>query len=318
MNRLNTMIYGACVATLLAGGASSTHAQDVDTTTAPPAGAMDSAFARARALVISGQTAAGRRIVDSILTATPTSSAAYGDALYGRATVAPTAADAAQDYRRIVVEYPLSAHAGDALLQLAQIERSQGDRASAINHLERFLRDNPASAKRARTGLWLAQLLFEQNSDTAACRILDQARGTIPPGDVELANQMNFYTPRCNAAAARASADSAARADSVRNAEQRTRQRGRATPASKPAPERSPVVGTGAYSVQVGAFATAAEAQKLVARLRTRGLEARVDGTRKPFRVRVGRYKTRSDAANALMRLKKAGINGFVTTLDEH
>jgi tetratricopeptide (TPR) repeat protein len=322
MNRMKRTIYGTCVAALLTGSASSIRAQGTDTTAVRSASAMDSAFARARSLVVSGQIAAGRKIVDSIFAITPVGTAAYGDALYGRATVAPTAADAAQDYRRIVVEYPLSAHAGDALLQLAQIERSQGDRGSAINHLERFLRENPASTKRARTGLWLAQLLFEQNDDIRACGILDQARAATAPGDVELQNQMNFYTPRCNAAAARAQADSVARADSlhadsVRNAEQRARARAARTSKQTTRSSRGSTSTAGGYSVQVGAFATAAEAEKLATRLRGRGLEARVDGTRKPFRVRVGRYKTRSEATSALARLKKAGINGFVTSLDQ-
>lgn len=287
---------------------------------------MDSAFARARSLVISGQTAAGRQIVDSIFATTPVGTVAYGDALYGRATVAPTATDAAQDYRQIVVEYPLSVHAGDALRQLAQIERSQGDRASAIQHLQRFLRENPVSPKRAQTGLWLAQLLFEQNDDSSACGVLGQARSAIAPEDVELQNQMNFYTARCNASAAQvraradsvAEADSVAHADSVRRTEARARARVRAeqTPKKEAAPIRKST--TGGYSVQVGAFATAAEAEKLVVRLKARGLDVRTDGTRKPFRVRVGRYQTRGEATEALARLKKAGVNGFVTAFDEH
>lgn len=323
MKSLTSTIHGICAAMILAGGASLARAQNADTTAVQPASAMDSAFARARTLVIAGQTAAGRKIVDSIFAVTPVGTTAYGDALYGRAMVAPTAAAAAQDYRRIVVEYPLSTHAGDALLQLAQIERSQGDRASAIGHLQRFLRDNPASPKRARTGLWLAQLLFEQNDDTEACDILNQARAAIPAGDVELENQMNFYRPRCDAVAARARADSIAqadsvRADSVRKAAQRARQRAQAKPTPKPEATRSGVkTSRGGYSVQVGAFATAAEAQKLVARLRTRGLDARVEGTRKPYRVRVGHYATRNEANDALTKLKKAGITGFVTSADE-
>jgi len=323
MIRSHVMIYGACTLALLVGAAPATHAQGTDTTATPPpavsVSTMDSAFARARRLVIAGRADSGRRIVDSVLAATPAGTAAYGNALYGRAMVAPTAADAERDYRRIVVEYPLSAHAGDALLQLAQLERSQGDRGAAIDHLQRFLRENPASAKRARSGLWLAQLLFEQDDDVQACRILSDARAATAPSDVELQNQMNFYTTRCDVAAAKARADSVARADSlradsvaradsIRKAERRSRERARA--ARRAEPSATP---TG-YSVQVGAFATKSEAEKLVATLHDRGIEARVDGTRNPFRVRVGHYKTRTAANAARARFKKLGVTGFVTS----
>lgn len=281
--------------------------------------AMDSAFARARALVISGQAAAGRLMGDSILAATPEGTDAYGRALYGQAMLAPTAADAELDYQRIIVEYPLSAHAGDALLQLAQLERSRGDRDAAIGHLQRFLRENPGSPERARTGLWLAQLLFEQHSDETACGILASARAATAAGDVELQNQMNFYSARCAAAAANATADSAARADSVKAAARtradsikRARARAREAPARKaPAPAAN-----GRYTVQLAAFATRAEAEKLVSTLHAKQIEARVDGDRKPFRVRAGHYTTRAEATKAAARFKALGYAGFVTSSD--
>jgi cell division protein FtsN len=330
MNSLRATIFrGSTVTLLLAFVAPALQAQATDSTIAPKPSTMDSAFARARALVISGNTVAGRAIVDSILAATPPGTDAYGDALYGRATLAPTATDAARDYRRIVVEYPLSAHAGDALLQLAQLERSQGDRASAVGHLQRYVRENPSSPNRPKAGLWLAQLLFEQNDDLQACRALDTARVGAPSGDVEFQNQINFYTPRCNAAMARAQADSearadslradsVARADSVRKAADRARDRrrreaGRAGSGST-ARSTTPASTTGRYSVQLGAFATEAEARKLVDTLRPKGIDARVDGSAKPFRVRVGHYATHAAAAEELTRLKKAGLNGFVTS----
>lgn len=332
MNRYRMMTFAAWSMVLLAIGAPLARGQGMDTTTSPPISAMDSAFARARALVVSGQTAAGRAIVDSIFAATPVGTVAYGDALYGRAMIAPTAEDAARDYQQIVVEYPLSMHAGDALLQLAQLERSEGDRASAIRHLQRFLRENPGNAKRARTGLWLAQLLFEENDDVRACGVLQQARAETSPDNVELQNQMNFYGSRCDAAAARAQADSAARADSVRadsvaRAEAARKARARAArppAASTPPPPPPPPAGrpratdaNGRYSVQVGAFATEAEARKLVDRLKTRGITARVDGVRKPFRVRIGHYQSHAEASDALTRFKKLGLDGFVTSANE-
>ncbi len=326
MNRYRMISSAAWAVALLAIAAPVARGQGVDTTTSPPVSSMDSAFARARALVVSGQTAAGRAIVDSIFAATPVGTVAYGDALYGRAMIAPTAEDAARDYQQIVVEYPLSMHAGDALLQLAQLERSEGDRASAIGHLQRFLRENPGNAKRARTGLWLAQLLFEENDDVRACGVLQQARAETAPDNVELQNQMNFYGSRCDAAAARAQADSAARADSIRAdsvARAEAARKARARAARPPAPSAPPAAtphasdSSGGYSVQVGAFATEAEARKLVDRLKTRGIDARVDGVRKPFRVRIGHYKSHAEASDALTRFKKLGLDGFVTSANE-
>lgn len=296
-----------------------------DTAAARRGAAMDSAFARARAMVISGQAAAGRSMGDSILAATQEGTEAYGRALYGQAMLAPTAADAALDYQRIIVEYPLSAHAGDALLQLAQLERSQGDRASAIGHLQRFLRENPTSPERARTGLWLAQLLFEERSDQTACGILATARSATAPGDVELLNQMNFYASRCATAAANAAADSVARADSVKaaaaarvEAEKKARARARAAPARETSARKAAPASAsaGRYAVQLAAYATRAEAEKLVGTLHARGIEARVDGDRKPFRVRAGHYKTHTEAAKAAARFKALGYAGFVTSAD--
>jgi cell division septation protein DedD len=307
-------------------------AQAADGAGVAPRSAMDSAFARARQLVVSGQTEAGRAVADSILAAATPGTPAYGDALYGHALLAPSASDAQRDYQRIVVEYPLSRHSGDALLQLAQLERSQGNRTGAEQHLQRFLMENPTSTRRAQTGFWLAQLLFEQNDDARACPVLATARGALQPGDVELRNQMGFYTGRCEAAAARAAADSAARVDSVRRDSvaradslkaaaataraDSARTRARAAGATRRGAHTGGSESRGRFAVQIGAYETEDAAQAAVARLKQRGIEARVDGDRKPFRVRIGRYETRTAAANALVQFRKVGITGFVTTTD--
>src|SRR3954470_24118405 len=102
----------------------------------------ESVFARARTLVVNGNGAAGRLLVDSVVAATEPDTPAYAEALYWRATLAATSVDAERDYRRIVVEYPLSPREADALLQLAQLEVARGDRASASIHLERYLLEN--------------------------------------------------------------------------------------------------------------------------------------------------------------------------------
>ncbi len=291
-----------------------------DSTTHQDLVRMDSAFARAQRLVMAGQTTVGRQIGDSILAATPPGTAAYGNALYGVAMLAPTATAAQLDYQRIVVEYPFSPHAGDALLQLAQLERSQGNRAGAINHLQRFLAENPTSGHRGRAGLWLAQLMFEQNDDLRACGVLDTARAATPPGNIELLNQMNFYSGRCAAAVARAAADSAARADSIRaaavaHADSVKRAEERARAARERARAHAATPNKREYAVQLAAFALRAQADKMIQTLHGKGIEGRVEGDRKPFRVWVGHYRTRAEADRALADFKKRGYAGFVTSI---
>jgi hypothetical protein len=50
----------------------------------------------------------------------------------------------------------------------------------------------------------------------------------------------------------------------------------------------------------------------MVKRLSTRGITARIDGERKPFRVRTGRYPSEADAKAALAGFKKKGLTGIV------
>ena len=117
---------------------------------------------------------------------------------YWRATLAATSADAERDYRRVVVEYPLSPRAGDALLQLAQLEIARGDRTPAITHLQRFLLENPKSTERSRAGLLLVRLAFEQSDLQVGCTFLGRILREVPESSVELRNQLAYYSPRCS------------------------------------------------------------------------------------------------------------------------
>lgn len=86
------------------------------------------------------------------------------------------------------------------------------------------------------------------------------------------------------------------------------------TAASKVA---APVSRATRYSVQVAAYSYRPEADKLASTLRTRGYEARVDGSVAPFRVRIGRYATEKDAEVALKRIKSKQMEGFVVRAPE-
>ena len=67
------------------------------------------------------------------------------------------------------------------------------------------------------------------------------------------------------------------------------------------------------YTVQVAAYDRRPDAEEFARRLTSLGLDARVSGTARPFRVRVGRYATRAEAAAALRELKQRRFDGFVT-----
>jgi len=71
------------------------------------------------------------------------------------------------------------------------------------------------------------------------------------------------------------------------------------------------------YSVQVAAYKTRAEADKLTASLTKRGYPARVDADAAYFRVRIGRYSTSKDAEDALKRIKAKQMDGFVVRAPE-
>src|SRR5690349_3946629 len=181
---------------ILATLAGSSAAQDAGSPR-PPLPATDSVYNRARRLVSEGDGVTGRALVDSMLRAAAEGTTAYGDALYWRGALAEAAADAERDYRRVIVEYPLSPYADDALLALAELEQARGDRAAAYQHLQRFVREHPASPARARAGLAAARLAFEQHDSGRGCAMISEARASTGANDVELRNQIEYYGSHC-------------------------------------------------------------------------------------------------------------------------
>jgi len=259
--------------------------------------AADSMIQRARKLGMEGREGDGRRLLDSLLIITTPDSPIYAEALYARAALATTAVDAERDYRRLLIEAPLSARAEDALLQLAQLLQARGDRRGASDHLQRFMLTYASSPARPRVALSLVRLLFEQGpqQQARACEALRMGRESIPPESLELRNQLEFYAPRCLMAVAEAPTP-AVTGDTV------------AVPPVTAAP-----TATSYYSVQIAAYNSREPAVSLAGTLVDRGLEARVDGTAPPFRVRIGKYPTRAEAAKAAASLKAQGHNGFIT-----
>ncbi|MGH7678862.1 MAG: SPOR domain-containing protein [Gemmatimonadaceae bacterium] len=283
---------------LLLACATALQAQTTDTVART---AADSAIHRARRLGTQGREAEGRRVIDSLLRVMTPDGPAFAEALYARASLATTAVDAERDYRRLLIEAPLSGRAEDAMLQLAQLLQARGDRRGASDLLQRFMLNYPESPSRPRVALSLVRLLFEQGpqQQARACEALRMGRDAIPQESLELRNQLEFYAPRCTAVVAEAPATSPG--DSA------------PPPVPSQAPAASPPPAASFYSVQLAAYNSREPALSLANLLVERGLEARVDGTVAPFRVRVGKYATRADAVKAAAELRSQGHNGFIT-----
>jgi hypothetical protein len=177
---------------------------------APLRPATDSLFRRARRLVAEGNGAAGRALVDSLLRAADPTTPAHGDALYWHGALASTAAEAERDYRRVIVEYPLAYYADDALLAIAELEQARGDRAGALMHLQRYVKEHPGGADRGVAAFGAARLAFEQRDTKLGCSMIAAARSSAPATDVELRNQIEYYGRQCGSGSAVASAPTSA------------------------------------------------------------------------------------------------------------
>lgn len=331
------ILFAVCVAT--AGAQSSV-----------PSPANDSIFRRARRLVSEGNGAAGRALVDSILSKEREGQTSFGNALYWRGALAQTAADAERDYRRVIVEYPLSAYADDALLAMAELEQARGDRAGALQHLQRFVREHPVSTARGTAAFAGARLAFELGDTRAACSLLSDAQASVASGEVELRNQVEYYASRCPT-----NASAPARPATAGPPSSLTRQPkvtvpvtppakiAPAVPPSQPVPQPTvrqpaesvivPIISSTPvaplntlpaapksaemFTVQLAAYNSLADATALVAKLETRGIHARISGTVKPFRVRLGLHATRQAALKEAADLKAKAIIGFVTTEEQ-
>ena len=316
------------VAMAWSGSTNALQAQGADTLPKTP---QDSVLARARQLSREGHDADSRRLIDSVLATLTPDSARYAEALYWRGALAPTAADAERDYRRLLIESPLSERAEDALLQLAQLEQARGDRRGASDHLQRYLLLYPQGGARARVSVQLARLLFDQGPQqlARACDALRSAKSDVPASNVELRNQLEAQAPRCSYVdvqpVARPVADSAA-APPVADPKPPTSLPVAptvaappivtpATPSvSAPAPTTPPAAAF--YSVQLAAYDSQESATRLVRQLVALGVDARIEGARAPYRVRVGKYQTRAEAAKASADLKTKGHSGFITLVN--
>lgn len=321
-------IFGGSALGLVAASASpvSLAAQDTPPPT-PPAisAAMDRAIARARAAVDNGDGADARNVLDSLVTAAPAGSNDLAEALFWRATLAERVSDSERDWKRLVIEVPLAPRASDALMRLGELEMLRGRPADARTYFVRVVREYPTGPAKARSQLWIAKSWAAQRDLPRACVALADASATgVPEGELRLqAEEMGRQCATVDRkllaqvaaeGAAPASPSAAAPATTPTTTPTTTPA---ATPAKPPAPApaAAKVPANARFSVQLAAFDTREEGERLVQRLATRKIEARVDGDAKPFRVRTGYFATRAAANARLAQLKKGGQDGFIAEI---
>lgn len=318
ISRSRALVFAAALAFAPASlAAQSASALPIDT-------AVAGAIVRARGLVERGEGPAAGALLDSLVNAQTSGSEEFAEALYWRAVLADRTAEAERDWKRLAIEAPLSARMPDALLSLGDLETARGHGAEARRHLERLLRDYSDIPQRPKALLFIARGYFDERNTAHACETVNSLfTAGVPDGELRL--QAEEMRGRCIAAmraAQDATAAAAAAADSLRDTTRTSRSADSArttttnkTSAGSPATRDTspkPAASRRQFSVQFAAYGTKAEATRMVKRLATRGITARIDGDRKPFRVRAGRYPSEADARAALASFKKKGLSGIV------
>lgn len=216
----------------------------------------------------------------------------YPGALFAAGRVAADAATAATNLQRVALEYGRSVWADSALVLLTQLYFAQSDPAATVQSAERLRLDYPDSPLKPRADFWGARAYFDLKDEERGCGLIREALDGAG-GDVEFRNQVSFYASRCAAVSAGPGAP--------------------VTPATGDSQPKPPSAAA-TYAVQVLAVKSAAQVDEMLTRLKVMGFDARVvRDTSGLFKVRVGRYATRDEAAQTQRRLKaRLGGQPFV------
>ena len=140
-----------------------------------------------------------RTIADSLVRALPTDATAMPEALFAKASIAASAADAETDYSRIVNDYRFSGRVPDALMRLALLEGARNNRTGALRHLDRLLRDHSESAVRSRASLMAGRLRMDMNDPARGCELLAAAWASAGLNERDVKDQAETLGAKCPA-----------------------------------------------------------------------------------------------------------------------
>ena len=170
-----------------------TYAQNADS--AHTARAAD-VLARVRRYT-SGDVQAARALADSLVSALPADATVMPEALFAKASIAASAADAAREYSRIVTDYRFAARVPDALMRLAILESARNNRLGALGHLDRLLRDHGESAVRSRASLLAGRMRMDMNDPARGCDLLAAAFASAGANERDVIDQAQTAAARC-------------------------------------------------------------------------------------------------------------------------
>lgn len=218
--------------------------------------------------------------------------------LRGRLTVDP--AQAELDYQRILVLYPSSPYAPQALFRLAQAAHARGDAGAAASHVAALGRDYPAAPSRTQAEAWLASAGPAQAVSPSAA-----AGGGGAPGGAAAAGGGAAARPATLPPAPAGGAPPAV-APTARDS----------VAAIRPSTGRPPAPAEAVldWFVQFGAFSDEDRAFELQRELVAAGLAARlvrVEGSGF-VHVRLGRFGTREDANRQLQDVTRRGFTAAI------
>lgn len=180
--RVGALAMAAVVCTFMLSRATTVSAQVTP--------AVERTTARARAMVDGGDGATARAVLDSLVGAVPVGTIDLAEALYWRAVLAERIAEAERDWKRLVIDVPLSPRAPDALVRLGELDMLRGHPADARVYFTRLLRDFPGGTYRAKGLLWLTRSYFEERNMVGGCSALDSLRGIeVPDGELRLQSE---------------------------------------------------------------------------------------------------------------------------------
>ena len=140
---------------------------------------------------------AARVLADSLVNALPASAAVMPAALFAKASIAPSAAEAERDYGRIVNDYRFASQVPDALMRLALLESARNNRTGALRHLDRLLRDHSDAPVRSRASLLAGRLRMDANDPARACELLAAAYASAGPSERDVREQAAAVGAKC-------------------------------------------------------------------------------------------------------------------------